>query len=516
MKKINTNTFNSCGFTEVRVPGNIKTIGDGAFFWCTKLEKVYIEDGVKEISLSAFSICKLKKVFIPKSVKKIDNAFEALKPQKSKAKIYGCKGSYAEKYARKYKMPFINISPAAPAKITCKLKDKRYIKTTWSKVKGAAGYAVYCKDSENNKYELIKYTKNTYVSKGSLKNGVKYTFKVVPYVTVDKKKYFGKKKTGSISIKGIVTESELFKKYPKYLSNKKFMNVYGSMRNQVEDILYGEYNVKKDNTDKKWSLKAFKQAMKNGMIKNVKAIISAQSGLFFEEKKLEEEVAVELLTGISGKNMLMSDIFDETEKEYKISSKVYSIVSAGFKNQKEIADFSKAMANGTFSEKDIKGLVTGVETEWDKIDKVFSKAGVAINSAQLSLSIIVAMQANQDIIGELMDNIDKDSALYNGLDRIKDKQQKSFGKNFVVEMIKNNAFDKIAGEIANAGSSTFKLVDCCFQLTGYLIPGGDMNTVNKAVIASSNANVLDRAALQLITKLVSKSGNAENSKEAMK
>lgn len=204
MKKINTDTFDSCGFTEVHVSGNIKTIGTGAFSWCNKLEKVYIEDGVKEICLSAFSACNLKKVFIPKSVKKIDNAFEVVKPKKNKAKIYGYKGSYAEKYAKKYKMPFVNISLAAPAKVTCKLKDKSYIKTTWSKVKGASGYAVYGKSSENKKYKLIKYTKNRYISEGELKNGVKYTFKVVPYMTVDKKKYFGKGKAASLLAKNCI------------------------------------------------------------------------------------------------------------------------------------------------------------------------------------------------------------------------------------------------------------------------------------------------------------------------
>ena len=509
MKKINTNTFDSCGFTEVHVPGNIKTIGIGAFAWCNKLEKVYIEDGVKEISLSAFSACNLKKVFITKSVKKIDNAFEVIKPNKNKAKIYGCKDSYAEKYAKKYKMPFVNISLVAPAKVTCKLKDKRYIKTTWSKVKGASGYAVYVKSSKNKKYKLIKYTKNRYISKGELKNGVKYTFKVVPYVTIDKKKYFGKGKTATINVKGIITEEDLFNKYPRNLNNKECSKIYGNIRSQVDEILYGEYDVKKDNTDRKWSLKAFKQALKNGMAGNIKAIVGAVSGKFFEEKKLEEEVALELLQGISKKSNLMGDILDETEKEYGISSKVYKIISSGYKNEKERAEFIKALSNKTFSEKDIEATVKAVDSNWDKIDKAFDGADVAINSAQVSLMVIMSMQANQNIIDELMQNIDKESILYNGLERIKDKQQKSFGRNFISEMVDEKGFDMIAEKIAAVGSGAFKPVDSCFQLVGYLIPGGDMDTTNKAVIASSNANVLDSAATELLTKIVIKSGDIE-------
>ena len=514
MKEIETDTFDSCGFTEVYVPGNIKTIGIGAFSWCNKLEKVYIENGVKEISLSAFSACNLKKVFIPKGVKKIDNAFEVIKPKKNKAKIYGCKGSYAEKYAKKYKMPFVNISLAAPAKVTCKLKDKRYIKTTWSKVKGASGYAVYVKSSKNKKYKLIKYTKNRYISKGKLKNGIRYTFKVVPYVTVDKKKYFGKGKAASINVKGIITEADLFNKYPKNLNNKECKEIYGNIRSQVDEILYGEYDVKKDNTDRKWSLKAFKQALKNGMAGNIKAIVGAVSGKFFEEKKLEEEVALELLQGISKNSNLMGDILDETEKGYGISSKVYKIISSGYKNEKERAEFIKAVSNKTFSKKDIDATVKAVENNWDKIDKSFEGADVAINSAQVSLMVIMSMQANQNIIDELMQNIDKESILYNGLERIKDKQQKSFGRNFISEMLKENAFDEVAEKIASMGSGAFKPVDSCFQLLGYLIPGGDMDTTNKAVIASSNANVLDSAAMELFTKIVIKSGDIEELKKS--
>lgn len=311
-----------------------------------------------------------------------------------------------------------------------------------------------------------------------------------------------------------ITEADLFNKYPKNLNNKECKKIYGNIRSQVDEILYGEYDVKKDNTGRRWSLKAFKQALKNGMAGNIKAIVGAVSGKFFEEKKLEEEVAMELLQGISKNSNLMGDILDETEKGYGISSKVYKIISSGYKNEKERAEFIKAVSNKTFSKKDIDATVKAVENNWDKIDKSFESADIAINSAQVSLMVIMSMQANQNIIDELMQNIDKESVLYNGLERIKDKQQKSFGRNFISEMIKEKAFDVIADKIAAVGSGAFKPVDSCFQMLGYLIPGGDMDTTNKAVIASSNANVLDSAAMELFTKIVIKSGDIEELKKS--
>lgn len=576
--------FNNCSNLEtLKISKKLKDIEGSAFSSCPNLKKVTVPNGVQYIGNEAFGYNKnLKKVVIAKSVTKIEkDAFRGSK----KVKIYGYKGSYAEQYAKKRKIPFVIIDkdslskaecslsysyaiytgkakkpkatviykgktlknetdytvsynnnvnvgkarvkikgkgaykdtinktfiikPAAPAKVACKLVDKQYIKTTWSKVKGASGYAVYCKDSENDDYKLIKYTKDSYISKGKLKNGIKYTFKVVPYITIDKKKYFGKGKTATVNVKGIITEEDLFNKYPRNLSNKECSKIYGNIRSQVDEILYGEYDVKKDNTDRKWSLKAFKQALKNGMAGNIKAIVGAVSGKFFEEKKLEEEVALELLQGISKNSNLMGDILDETEKGYGISSKVYKIISSGYKNEKERAEFIKAVSNKTFSEKDIAATVKAVESNWDKIDKSFDGADIAINSAQVSLMVIMSMQANQNIIDELMQNIDKESILYNGLERIKDKQQKSFGRNFISEMVDEKGFDIIAGKIAAAGSGAFKPVDSCFQLLGYLIPGGDMDTTNKAVIASSNANVLDSAATELLTKLVIKSGDIE-------
>ena len=58
--------------TSYTIPSTVKTIGDGAFNWCTKLKKVTISDGVVTIGTCAFEECSgLTSITIPKSVKLI-------------------------------------------------------------------------------------------------------------------------------------------------------------------------------------------------------------------------------------------------------------------------------------------------------------------------------------------------------------------------------------------------------------------------------------------------------------
>lgn len=64
--------YNCIELNKIKIPGNIKKIGDNAFGNCTGLKEVIIEDGVTEIGSRVFKGCKsLKTIIIPKSVSKI-------------------------------------------------------------------------------------------------------------------------------------------------------------------------------------------------------------------------------------------------------------------------------------------------------------------------------------------------------------------------------------------------------------------------------------------------------------
>ena len=92
------------------------------------------------------------------------------------------KGDYAGS-----KSLYFNIVPKKVSSATAKLNSADAaggyddVKFTWKKSTGATGYMVYYKKSSASKYTFLKSTTGTSVTKKNLDDGVKYTFKVVPY-----------------------------------------------------------------------------------------------------------------------------------------------------------------------------------------------------------------------------------------------------------------------------------------------------------------------------------------------
>lgn len=93
----------------------------------------------------------------------------------------------------------IIIRPKSTTKVTTSLYKYNAVKVKWNKVSGASGYAVYYKKNSEKDYKLLKRTTALSVQKASLNAGIKYNFKIVPYVTVDGTRYLSNGyKTNSI------------------------------------------------------------------------------------------------------------------------------------------------------------------------------------------------------------------------------------------------------------------------------------------------------------------------------
>ena len=83
---------------------------------------------------------------------------------------------------------YFTITPKTPSSAKAALTSKYSttsgyddVKFSWKKSAGASGYAVYYKKSSASGYTYLTTTTDTYVYKKNLSDGVKYTFKVVPY-----------------------------------------------------------------------------------------------------------------------------------------------------------------------------------------------------------------------------------------------------------------------------------------------------------------------------------------------
>lgn len=81
------------------------------------------------------------------------------------------------------------IVPGAPSSASANLYGYDDVKLSWKKVTGATGYNVYYKKATASKYTYLTRTTGTSVKKANLSDGVKYTFKVVPYFTAGKTRY---------------------------------------------------------------------------------------------------------------------------------------------------------------------------------------------------------------------------------------------------------------------------------------------------------------------------------------
>jgi hypothetical protein len=88
---------------------------------------------------------------------------------------------------------YYTITPKAPSSVSVRLRTVTGgyddIVCSWTKATGASGYAVYYKKASASSYTLLGRTTGTSMTKKDLADGVKYTFKVVPYYTSDGVRY---------------------------------------------------------------------------------------------------------------------------------------------------------------------------------------------------------------------------------------------------------------------------------------------------------------------------------------
>lgn len=107
LKKVGEGAFRETHISELIIPSNLKKIPHDMCSYNSKLKKVVIRQGVKEIGAGAFLICRsLRKIEIPPSVKKMDESafmWYTDGSEKINLTIYAKKGSTAYKCAKNWK-----------------------------------------------------------------------------------------------------------------------------------------------------------------------------------------------------------------------------------------------------------------------------------------------------------------------------------------------------------------------------------------------------------------------------
>ena len=107
---VERNAFQSDNrLNRIEVPGNVRTIGDMAFYGCPELSRVILKDGVGQIGASGFASCpKLETVELPGSLEKITE--DAFNGSSEKLTLFGSWGSKAADFAWDAGLKFVDLS----------------------------------------------------------------------------------------------------------------------------------------------------------------------------------------------------------------------------------------------------------------------------------------------------------------------------------------------------------------------------------------------------------------------
>lgn len=294
------------------------------------------------------------------------------------------------------------------------------------------------------------------------------------------------------------TEDQLFGEYASYLNNQSYKNMCGEIRTEVDDILWSRS--KMDN-----GLSALKSCLKAGAWSNLRSIISGFSGKFFEEKKLEEALALELVQDVAEDENVSQDIMNDVKRAHKIDENINKGVGYamkyGFKNADRKVKVAEQLSGGLFTKNDILVLIESAEEHEDQWNRDLKSLGIAVDSANMAINIALTMEANHEIVTQLMESVDKDTPLYRGLSRIDKKLKHTAVENVIPELL-DYGIDKCGGFLVDAASGAFAPVEFGFMIVGAMIPLSGIEDINKTVIAASNTTQLSIIRDDLISKII--------------
>lgn len=533
--------FSDCkSLTSIIIPDSVTSIGKCMFWRCNSLTSITIPNSVMSVGYAAFSDCKsLTSIAIPDSVTSIEElAFDdcdsltsiivaegnmsyssndGVLYNKTKTELIcspcGKKGSFA--------IPDSVTSMSNYAFASCSSLTSITIPDGMTSIGEGAFYDCSSLTSITIPDSVTSIEKEAFGNCSSLTsiivpdsvmsispgafNGCS-SLTIYGYEGSYAEKYADSYNRPFVAIGSLVSEDQLFGKHASYLINSSYKNMCGELGEQVDEIIWGR-------SDKANALSAFKSGMKAGAWNNVKSIIGGFTGKFYDEKKLEEALALDLIQAVSEDENISDDIMSDIKKAHKITGKVRKTVEYaikyGCKTAKDKEKIAKLLSGGLFTENDILVILESVDENQKQLKEDLKSLGIAFDGASMAINIILTMEASDEVVNGIRDNVEADSPLGRGLKRI-DKTLKNTERKNVLPKLMEFGIDKCAEALVDVGSEFFAPVELGYYVIGALIPTKGIEDVNKAVISSSNYTQLIMARDEMISEIILNYRNGES------
>lgn len=244
-----------------------------------------------------------------------------------------------------------------------------------------------------------------------------------------------------------ITEDMLYGPYCKYLTNTTY-------ESHITALIMDMSKVYSDRTPWDNYSAILISNMKAGGVKSfINSIICDVTKRYYKQDEIEEELAIEYIQALSQVDPLMDDVVKTVSKDFKWGERVYKIIKAGATSHSEKLELAKKIEEATgnkFDKSAALAVIRETENRFDEIDNVFKASGIIVNATEVAVTVMIAAATDEALTQRLMDIIDKDTSLYNGL-RLLKKKQNHTARVFVQQLFEKEVFDKIASEMTKQG-----------------------------------------------------------------
>ena len=316
-----------------------------------------------------------------------------------------------------------------------------------------------------------------------------------------------------------ITEDDIYGPYYKYLNNRAYRSMANALSGGLQEVL-GE---------RSWfdnSISVLIGNMKQGGVTSfINAIKCDVTGKYYKQDELEEQLAMEFIEEMGKDYSFMEDLTGDMSKYFKWTEKTYQIIEAGFKNAAEKKELAKMLAcplpgDVGYTMDEALEIIRETDKNWDEIDDKFDIAGEAVNLAEVSSTVFVALTMDRYMVARLIDMVEDDSSLERGLLRIQKMQDRPVAEIFR-RMLDDGIFSKISSELTKNGvgklASMFAktggikvgmattVASIGYYITGSLLSKvvADSDAVMSAYIASDNITSIHTALTNTFSSMAS-------------